>query len=251
MDKAAAEAASREERAEGPVRGRTRSDRRCRPDPAALLLATTTSGVPEAHGLRRQRHGRPSDAASCQQAVSIGRAGAASLAAPRHRCTGSSDMPWLMLCASRRLLTAIPTLFVVVTLAFFLIRIAPGGPFNLERGLSPEIMANLRSAYRPRRAALAAIRPLSAATCCTAISARATSTATSPSPSCSPGPADSVQLGALALIAGAAHRRRTLGIVAALSQNRCVDYAVIATGDGRQHHPDLRRRADAPAGLRR
>jgi len=47
----------------------------------------------------------------------------------------------------RRLLTAIPTLFVVVTLAFFLIRIAPGGPFNQERGLSPEIKANLEAQF--------------------------------------------------------------------------------------------------------
>lgn len=43
----------------------------------------------------------------------------------------------------RRLLTAIPTLFVIVTISFFLIRIAPGGPFNQERGLNPVIKANL------------------------------------------------------------------------------------------------------------
>ncbi len=43
----------------------------------------------------------------------------------------------------RRLLTAIPTLFMIVTIAFFLIRVAPGGPFNQERGLSPVIKANL------------------------------------------------------------------------------------------------------------
>ena len=36
---------------------------------------------------------------------------------------------------TRRLLTAIPTLFLIVTGAFFLIRVAPGGPFNLERPL--------------------------------------------------------------------------------------------------------------------
>ena len=47
----------------------------------------------------------------------------------------------------RRLFTAIPTLFVIVTLAFFLIRIAPGGPFNQERGLSPEIRANLEAQF--------------------------------------------------------------------------------------------------------
>lgn len=47
----------------------------------------------------------------------------------------------------RRLLTAIPTLFVIVTMAFFLIRVAPGGPFNQERGLSPEIKANLEAQF--------------------------------------------------------------------------------------------------------
>jgi oligopeptide transport system permease protein len=45
------------------------------------------------------------------------------------------------------LFTAIPTLFVIVTFAFFLIRVAPGGPFNQERGLSPEVKANLERAY--------------------------------------------------------------------------------------------------------
>ena len=46
-----------------------------------------------------------------------------------------------------RLASAVPTLFLVVTLSFFLIRFAPGGPFNLERPLSPQIMANLREVY--------------------------------------------------------------------------------------------------------
>ncbi|MEQ1938367.1 oligopeptide ABC transporter permease OppB [Mesorhizobium sp. CN5-321] len=53
----------------------------------------------------------------------------------------------MLLYVLRRLLTAIPTLFVIVTLAFFLIRVAPGGPFNQERGLSPEIKANLEAEY--------------------------------------------------------------------------------------------------------
>ncbi|MCJ2034875.1 ABC transporter permease [Methylobacterium sp. J-068] len=47
----------------------------------------------------------------------------------------------------RRLLQAIPTLFVVVTLSFFLIRLAPGGPFDLERPLPPAAMANLARVY--------------------------------------------------------------------------------------------------------
>lgn len=47
----------------------------------------------------------------------------------------------------RRLLQAIPTLFAVVTVSFFLIRLAPGGPFDLERPLPPAAMANLARVY--------------------------------------------------------------------------------------------------------
>ncbi|MBL8790692.1 MAG: ABC transporter permease subunit [Rhizobiales bacterium] len=47
----------------------------------------------------------------------------------------------------RRLLTAIPTLFVIVTISFFLIRVAPGGPFNQEKGLNPVIKANLERQF--------------------------------------------------------------------------------------------------------
>lgn len=47
----------------------------------------------------------------------------------------------------RRLLSAIPTVFIIVTLAFFMIRIAPGGPFDLERPLDPLIMENINRAY--------------------------------------------------------------------------------------------------------
>jgi oligopeptide transport system permease protein len=47
----------------------------------------------------------------------------------------------------KRLAVAVPTLFIIITLTFFLIRAAPGGPFDEERSLPPEIMANLQSAY--------------------------------------------------------------------------------------------------------
>ena len=49
--------------------------------------------------------------------------------------------------ALRRLLGAIPTLFVIVTLAFFMMRIAPGGPFDSERRLPPEVERNIKAAY--------------------------------------------------------------------------------------------------------
>jgi len=46
-----------------------------------------------------------------------------------------------------RLLGAIPTLLALVCLAFFLIKAAPGGPFDMERSLPQEVEANLRAAY--------------------------------------------------------------------------------------------------------
>jgi oligopeptide transport system permease protein len=46
-----------------------------------------------------------------------------------------------------RLAGAIPTLFIIVSLTFFLMRAAPGGPFDAEQSLPPEIMANLQKAY--------------------------------------------------------------------------------------------------------
>ncbi len=47
----------------------------------------------------------------------------------------------------KRLASAIPTLFLLITFAFFLIRIAPGGPFDSERALPPDIEANLAAKY--------------------------------------------------------------------------------------------------------
>jgi len=47
----------------------------------------------------------------------------------------------------RRIVGLVPTLFVLVTLAFFIIRLAPGGPFDQEQALTPAIRANLDAAY--------------------------------------------------------------------------------------------------------
>jgi oligopeptide transport system permease protein len=49
--------------------------------------------------------------------------------------------------AIRRLIGAIPTLFAVITVSFFMMRLAPGGPFDRDRMLSPAIEANIRKAY--------------------------------------------------------------------------------------------------------
>lgn len=49
--------------------------------------------------------------------------------------------------AFRRLLSAIPTLLVLLALAFALIRVAPGGPFDTERKVPPEIQERLNETY--------------------------------------------------------------------------------------------------------
>jgi oligopeptide transport system permease protein len=47
----------------------------------------------------------------------------------------------------RRLGGAIPTLFIIIAGTFFLMRLAPGGPFARERVVPPEVEANLMKAY--------------------------------------------------------------------------------------------------------
>lgn len=49
--------------------------------------------------------------------------------------------------ALKRLLSAVPTLLVLVALAFFLLRAAPGGPLDEERALPPEVAAQVAAAY--------------------------------------------------------------------------------------------------------
>lgn len=46
-----------------------------------------------------------------------------------------------------RLVAAVPTLLAVIALSFFLMRLAPGGPFDSERALDPAIRANLEHLY--------------------------------------------------------------------------------------------------------
>ena len=48
---------------------------------------------------------------------------------------------------SRRFLEFIPVLFAIVTITFFLVRLAPGGPFDAERQPSPEVLRQLQAHY--------------------------------------------------------------------------------------------------------
>ena len=56
--------------------------------------------------------------------------------------------------AVRRLLGALPTLFIIITFTFFMMRLAPGGPFDANRHLPPEIERNVKAAYNLDKPAL-------------------------------------------------------------------------------------------------
>ncbi|RLA38430.1 MAG: ABC transporter, partial [Gammaproteobacteria bacterium] len=46
-----------------------------------------------------------------------------------------------------RLLQAVPVLLVVITVTFFLVRLAPGGPFSAEKAVPPEVLKALEARY--------------------------------------------------------------------------------------------------------
>ncbi len=47
----------------------------------------------------------------------------------------------------RRFLSLIPTIFIIITLAFIIVRMAPGGPFQSEKNMAPEILENIKKHY--------------------------------------------------------------------------------------------------------
>ena len=46
-----------------------------------------------------------------------------------------------------RIIEAIPTMLILITVSFFLMRFAPGSPFSSERTLPPQVMANINAKY--------------------------------------------------------------------------------------------------------
>ncbi|MGH8265925.1 MAG: ABC transporter permease subunit, partial [Steroidobacteraceae bacterium] len=49
--------------------------------------------------------------------------------------------------ALRRIAGTVPTLFVVISVSFCIVRLAPGGPFDQEQALAPAVRANLDRLY--------------------------------------------------------------------------------------------------------
>jgi oligopeptide transport system permease protein len=127
-----------------------------------------------------------------------------------------------------RLLTAVPTLFLIVTLSFFLIRVAPGGPFNQERGLNPEIKANLERVYHLDqpvwRQYVSYLGDLAHGNLGPSYNLPDFTVAEL----FRTGLPVSIELGSAALLLALA-LGSVLGTIAALNQNRWLDYAVVAT----------------------
>jgi oligopeptide transport system permease protein len=48
---------------------------------------------------------------------------------------------------ARRILETIPVLFVIATVTFFMMRLAPGGPFDTEKEVSKEVRAHMEAHY--------------------------------------------------------------------------------------------------------
>lgn len=53
----------------------------------------------------------------------------------------------MLLYVAKRLASAIPTLFLLIALTFFLLRAVPGGPFDGDRAWPAEIQANIHARY--------------------------------------------------------------------------------------------------------
>ena len=47
----------------------------------------------------------------------------------------------------KRILWAIPVLWIIATITFLLVRVVPGGPFDEDKNLPPQIVANIKAKY--------------------------------------------------------------------------------------------------------
>jgi oligopeptide transport system permease protein len=126
----------------------------------------------------------------------------------------------------RRLASSVPTLLLIVTISFFLIRMAPGGPFDLEQPLDAAVMENLKRLYQldqPLHVQYwSYLKGLLAGDLGPSFYYRDLSVAQL----FAKGLPVSIQIGGLALLL-ALIVGMTCGVVAALRQNQISDYAVV------------------------
>ncbi|WP_446830474.1 ABC transporter permease [Candidatus Foliamicus sp.] len=129
--------------------------------------------------------------------------------------------------ALRRLVVAVPTLLVIITASFFLIRVAPGGPFDLIPDLDPVAAENLRKAYDLDKPLLeqygAYLRRLASGDLGPSLAYRDRNVAEL----IAEGLPVSAQLGLTAIAVGL-FAGMLCGIVAALRKNSALDFTVMA-----------------------
>lgn len=128
----------------------------------------------------------------------------------------------------RRLLTAIPTLFLIITISFFLMRIAPGGPFNQEKGLNPAVIENLNRVYKLDRPLWEQYLNYLGNLAHGDLGPSYTRPEFTVAEMFASGLPISIQIGGLALIL-ALVLGSALGVMAAQNQNKPLDYLVVAT----------------------
>ncbi len=126
----------------------------------------------------------------------------------------------------RRLLVIVPTLFLVVTLAFFMMRAAPGSPFSSERKLSPEIERNVRARYGMDRPLLVQYGAYLAGVAHGDFGPSLKYKDKTVAQVIADGFPRSLTIGLAALII-ASVVGVTLGVLAALKQNRLIDYGTM------------------------
>ena len=129
---------------------------------------------------------------------------------------------------ARRLLASIPTLLVIVTVAFFMMRIAPGGPFDQERALPPEIEKNVLAEYNLDAPLVVQYWDYLSGVLLGDFGPSFKYRDFTVGQLLATGFPASLKVGGLAILLAVAVGI-ALGTIAALRQNRAVDYAVMAT----------------------
>ncbi len=129
--------------------------------------------------------------------------------------------------AFKRLLTSLPTLLVLIALTFFMMRAAPGGPFDRERALPPEIERVMLASYHLDEPLWRQFARYLGDLAQGDLGPSFQYPGFSVTELLAQGAPVSLTLGLLALLV-AVPSGMALGIVAALRQNRAADYSVMA-----------------------
>jgi len=125
-----------------------------------------------------------------------------------------------------RFFSAVPALFILITLTFFMMRAAPGGPFDRERDIDPQVRAKLEQAYHLDESLLQQYGRYLSALAHGDLGPSFKYADRSVNELIAAGFPVSLKIGALAMLL-ALLLGGSLGIAAALKQNGVIDYGVM------------------------